>query len=48
MSVCVLMRKKESIENAFFFFFYLLRYVFIFWKRDKEGGVYVGVVMGKN
>jgi len=48
----VVMREKERIDNVFFSFFFLRPskcfFMFFFWKRDKKGGVYVGVVMGKN
>jgi len=31
-----------------FLFFLPPPICFFFWKRDKKGGVYVGVMMGKN
>jgi len=37
-------RKREGRE--YFLFFFLPPSIFI--KRDQKGGVYVGVVMGKN
>jgi len=40
----VVMRGRERVDDIFFL--YLLQYVFF--KRDQKGGVYVGVVMGKN
>jgi len=42
----VVMRERESVENVFFSFFYLLQYVFF--KERLKRGMYVGVVMGKN
>jgi len=39
-------RKRECRECFLLLFFYLLQYVFL--KRDKKAGVYVGVVIGKN
>jgi len=47
LSMWVVMREREGVENVFFFFFFLPPSTF-FLKRDKTGGVYVGVVMGKN
>jgi len=41
----VVMRGRERVENVFFFF---LPPSICFFKRDQKGGVYVGVVMGKN
>jgi len=37
-------RKRESVKNVFFSTSFNM---FLF-KRDQKGGVYVGVVMGKN
>jgi len=48
LSMLVVMRERESVENVFFFFFFSTSFNMFFLKRDKKGGVYVRVMMRKN
>jgi len=39
VSLWVVMRERESVENVFFSFFSTSFNMLFFWKRDKKGGV---------